>query len=83
MNNWNRGFIAWGVALVATLAFSSAATAAPAVSLAGEWRFEIAGTNSEAYARQLPGKIRLPGTMDDADLGPSPSLRVISGVPRK
>ena len=40
------------------------------ISLAGEWRFEIAGTNEPAYARQLPGKIRLPGTMDDAGLGP-------------
>ena len=40
------------------------------IPLAGEWRFEIAGTNELAYARQLPGKIRLPGTMDDAGLGP-------------
>jgi hypothetical protein len=41
-------------------------------SLAGEWRFEIAPGNAPAYSRALPGrkKIRLPGTMDDAGLGP-------------
>jgi Glycosyl hydrolases family 2, sugar binding domain/Glycosyl hydrolases family 2 len=49
-------------------------------SLAGDWRFEIAGGNSPFYARELPGRtmIRLPGTMDDAGLGPrntkSPTL---------
>jgi len=40
------------------------------ISLAGEWRFEIAGADAEAFARELPGKIRLPGTIDDAGLGP-------------
>lgn len=40
------------------------------ISLAGQWRFEIAGTNAEAFARLLPGSIHLPGTMDDARLGP-------------
>ena len=41
------------------------------ISLAGDWRFEIAGTNAAAFARELPGKIHLPGTMDDAGLGPA------------
>ena len=40
------------------------------VSLAGEWRFEISGTDNPAYTRDLPGRIHLPGTMDDAGLGP-------------
>jgi hypothetical protein len=40
------------------------------IPLAGDWRFEIAGTNSAAYARELTGKIHLPGTMDDAGFGP-------------
>lgn len=50
-------------------------------SLAGEWRFEIAPGNAPAYSRVLPGskKIQLPGTMDDAGLGPKntkpPSLQ--------
>ncbi|HEY5909329.1 MAG TPA: discoidin domain-containing protein [Verrucomicrobiae bacterium] len=40
------------------------------VSLAGRWRFEIAGTNAQGFNRELPGRIRLPGTIDDAGLGP-------------
>jgi len=48
----------------------AAGDAADTIPLAGEWRFEIAGANEAAYARELPGKIRLPGTMDDAGLGP-------------
>ena len=54
------------------------ARAAETISLAGEWRFEIANTNALAYDHQLPGTIHLPGTMDDAGLGPknpkSPTL---------
>lgn len=41
-----------------------------AVSLAGQWRFEIADTNAQEFSRELPGAIHLPGTMDDAGLGP-------------
>ncbi|MHB8520381.1 MAG: discoidin domain-containing protein [Limisphaerales bacterium] len=44
--------------------------AAQAIPLAGEWRFEIAGSNAAAPARELNGRIHLPGTMDDAGLGP-------------
>jgi hypothetical protein len=44
--------------------------AAETVPLAGEWRFEIAGTNVAAFSRELTGKIHLPGTMDGARLGP-------------
>ena len=58
------------LAFAAGLAFSATAPLDEVVSLAGEWRFEIAGTNADAYARTLPGKIHLPGTMDDAGLGP-------------
>lgn len=39
------------------------------ISLAGKWRFEIAGSNSQPYSRELTGTIHLPGTMDDACLG--------------
>ena len=44
--------------------------AAQTVSLAGNWRFGIAGTNTETIPGNLSGKIHLPGTMDDAGLGP-------------
>jgi len=58
-------------ALLAAASLRAQPPAAPAaVSLAGEWRFEIAGTNAQGFARELPGKIHLPGTMDDAGLGP-------------
>ena len=48
----------------------SAMRAAEMIPLAGEWRFEIAGTNTETCPPALAGKIHLPGTMDDAGLGP-------------
>src|SRR5664279_6592406 len=70
MKNWKRTLLTSCFAIATTLAWSAAAAAEKAVSLAGEWRFEIAGTNADAYARSLPGKIHLPGTMDDAGLGP-------------
>jgi hypothetical protein len=41
-----------------------------AISLAGEWRFAISGSGTEAIPHDLTGKIRLPGTIDDAGLGP-------------
>jgi hypothetical protein len=59
----------------AMLAGLSLARGDDMIPLAGEWRFEIAGTNELAYSRQLPGKIRLPGTMDDAGLGPKNTKR--------
>ena len=70
MNTWNRWFASSCVAFIAVLTWPGAAAAEPAVSLAGEWRFEIGGTEAKGFARDLPGKIRLPGTMDDAGLGP-------------
>lgn len=42
----------------------------PRVSLAGTWRFEIAGVEARGFARELAGRIQLPGTIDDAGLGP-------------
>ena len=56
--------------LSATLSFVNVARCNDTIPLVGEWRFEIAGTNEPAYARELSGRIRLPGTMDDAGLGP-------------
>ncbi|MGA2245537.1 MAG: discoidin domain-containing protein [Verrucomicrobiota bacterium] len=57
---------------------TATARAVETVSLAGKWGFEVAGTNAAAYEYKLPGTIRLPGTMDDAGLGPkntkSPTL---------
>ena len=70
MKVWNRISTAWGVALGTAMALAATAAAGEVVSLAGEWRFEIAGTNAAGYARELTGTIRLPGTMDDAGLGP-------------
>ncbi len=46
------------------------ARGAEAISLAGEWRFEIARTNPPAATVELPKTIHLPGTMDQAGLGP-------------
>jgi hypothetical protein len=43
---------------------------AQTLSLAGEWRFDIAGASSENCPAELSQKIHLPGTMDDAGLGP-------------
>jgi len=47
------------------------AKASETLSLAGDWRFEIAGTNAAGFTKELPGKIKLPGTIDDARLGPA------------
>lgn len=52
------------------LAPGRAAAAENTVSLAGEWRFELAAATADAFTRDLTGAIRLPGTMDDAGLGP-------------
>ena len=56
--------------VLGVILFVSAAAAERTISLAGEWRFEIAGAASDAFARNLPGRIKLPGTIDDAGLGP-------------
>ena len=56
--------------LLALLLPLTASRATETLPLAGEWRFEISGTDAEGYSRELPGEIRLPGTMDDAGLGP-------------
>ncbi len=68
--------------LASTLILISPASvrAKETVSLAGKWRFEIADTNAPVYATRLSDatQIQLPGTMDDAGLGPknteSPTL---------
>lgn len=68
--------------LASTLILISTATvqAVETVSLAGKWRFEIANTNAPIYSSRLSDatQIYLPGTMDDAGLGPkntnSPTL---------
>ena len=58
------------IALGFSLALLGTVQATESLSLAGTWRFEIAGTNAAGFARDLPGKIKLPGTIDDARLGP-------------
>ncbi|MDE3068145.1 MAG: discoidin domain-containing protein [Verrucomicrobiota bacterium] len=60
------------VAGALSLVLSTLSRAAETIPLAGQWRFEIRGTNAAACSRELPGtlKIHLPGTMDDAGLGP-------------
>ena len=66
---WVRWFACFLLVLSGTMAAWSAAAETP-VSLAGQWRFEIAGANAQGFNRELPGTIHLPGTIDDAGLGP-------------
>jgi F5/8 type C domain/Glycosyl hydrolases family 2, sugar binding domain len=40
------------------------------ISLAGRWRFALEPADAWAFKQQLPQSISLPGTMDDARLGP-------------
>ena len=70
MNNWKYFLTVLCLALLAAPGLRVTAAPDKAVSLAGEWRFDIASTNADGYARTLPGKVHLPGTMDDAGLGP-------------
>ena len=56
--------------LASLVVAASGAAAEQAVSLAGEWRFEIAAKDNKGFTRELPGKIHLPGTIDDAGYGP-------------
>jgi hypothetical protein len=53
-----------------TVASAVTVRGAEPVSLAGDWRFEIAGTGSAEVPRNFSGQIHLPGTMDDAGRGP-------------
>ena len=66
---------------VAVLFFvNGTASAAETISLAGDWRFEIGGTNSEQCPAALNQKIHLPGTIDDAHLGPpNPKAPTLEG----
>jgi hypothetical protein len=57
--------------LFALLWLSCGAGRAEILSLAGDWRCELAPANAAAYARELAGNsIRLPGTIDAAGIGP-------------
>lgn len=56
------------VFLLCILSFAAKAKEKP-ISLAGEWRFEIADKSDQAFSRVLPGRIFLPGTIDEAGLG--------------
>jgi hypothetical protein len=55
MKTWNRGFALSCFAFIAALARPGVTAAEQAVSLAGEWRFEIGGTDVKGFARDLPG----------------------------
>jgi hypothetical protein len=78
MNMYNKLIIAGMLALGMQAAWVGAAETP--VSLAGTWRFEIAGKDADAFAHELPGTIKLPGTMDDAGLGPkNPKPPTLSG----
>ena len=63
--NWWTKLVALGATLIGT-----SVQASETISLAGMWRFEIAGPKEQFLTRTLTGHIRLPGTMDDARLGP-------------
>jgi hypothetical protein len=52
------------------LSLSCGMARAQTLSLAGDWRCEIAPIDSAGYARALGGTIRLPGTIDAAGIGP-------------
>jgi len=56
--------------LIASIAGPHPAQGAEPLSLAVMWQFEIARTNPPAPTLDLPGTIHLPGTMDEAGLGP-------------
>lgn len=62
------------VSAMVCLGLSGVTFASEAVSLAGNWRFAIdqgkAGVAEEWFKKDLAGSIKLPGTMDDAGLGP-------------
>ncbi|RPJ87363.1 MAG: glycoside hydrolase, partial [Acidobacteria bacterium] len=64
--------------LVAFLAVSSAWAAADILSLDGEWRFELdrkgVGIEQRWFARKLPGRVRLPGTLTGQGIGDEISL---------
>lgn len=64
-----RAIVATCLVIVASTWAESAPLTTDTIPLAGEWRFEISGSNSQGFARCLPGKIHLPGTVDDAGLG--------------
>ena len=64
MNRWTK------LIALASLLIGTSVPASETISLAGEWRFEIAEGQPAAITRDLTGQIRLPGTMDDAGLGP-------------
>ncbi|HEX5790198.1 MAG TPA: hypothetical protein VFY13_03545, partial [Luteolibacter sp.] len=63
---------AWTTAMLLSMACTARAT--ETLSLAGDWRFEIADTNAAGFAKELPGKIKLPGTVNDARLGPPSTI---------
>ena len=62
------------VLVMVCLVMSGVAFAGETVSLAGNWRFVIdqgkVGVTQEWFKRDLAGSIKLPGTIDDAGLGP-------------
>jgi hypothetical protein len=67
---WRPWFASACFTFITALAWPGTSVAKQPVSLAGEWRFEIAGADAQAFASKLPGRIVLPGTIDDAGLGP-------------
>ena len=58
------------LAVVGVILIGTPFDAAETIPLAGQWRFEIAGADQRPFAHELAGRVRLPGTMDEAGLGP-------------
>lgn len=61
----------------AFLCLYTASAATASISLAGQWRFSLdpdkSGLGQEFFNKELPGRINLPGTTDEAKLGvPNP-----------
>ena len=63
------------VLLLLAGALGGGAPGAEVISLAGTWRFEIARTNPPDANVELIGAIHLPGTIDEAGLGPTNRAR--------
>lgn len=71
--------------LLTTAATHAMASVPDTISLAGEWRFAIDKDTAELFKGEITaGRIRLPGTMDDAGLGKKNTAKpTLSGPYRK
>ena len=79
-----RGCLAIGAMTGVGMAQQRAARIKP-ISLAGQWRFTLdpnkEGVKQQFFHRELPGRITLPGSIDEAKLGtPNPNKPTLDGL---